>query len=68
MLSDSLSVIIARQVADTARPSDVTEHEWHHVQSLYRAALYAPLWTDGTDLSSRTKSLALALAHADEDG
>lgn len=61
-------MIIELQVADTARPANVTEHEWHHVQSLYRAASYAPLWTDGTGLSPRAKSLILALAHADEDG
>lgn len=61
-------MIIERQMADSARPTDVTEHEWHHVQSLYRAASYAPLWTDGTGLLPRAKSLILALAHADEDG
>lgn len=65
---ESLSVIIERRMADTARPASVTEHEWHHVQNLYRAASYAPLWTDGNGLTVRAKSLILVLAHADDDG
>ena len=65
---ESLSVIIERRMADTARPANVTAHQWHHVQSLYRTASYAPLWTDGNGLTLRAKSLILALAHADDDG
>ena len=65
---DSLSVIIERRMADSAPPANVTAHEWHHVQELYRAASYSPLWTDGNGLTVRAKSLILALANADDDG
>jgi L,D-transpeptidase YcbB len=66
--ADSIRAAIREQVTNAARPASLTEHQWRHVQGLYRDASYAPLWIGGAGLLPRARSLIAAVSRAGDDG